>query len=173
PAQAPYALPSPSRVDVNGSVIERLRGSGIVVEGSELTVERSVVRDIAADAWGVGRGIEALTDPIGGQPAKLTAQQTVVERAHDRGIGGDGAAAVIEDATVRDIGTDEAGTTPTKDESFIDADPCLGVAIRARWNLVRPAPDEADVVVRRSFVSGAREAAVTAEGARLDIERSL
>jgi hypothetical protein len=171
PAQAPFVIASPSQVEVGGTVVERVRGSGIVAEGSELAVHRSVVRDVAPDAWGVGRGIEAVTDPIAGHPSALTVRQTVVERAHDAGIRADGATAVVEDTTVRDIGTDD--TTPSAGESFVDAEQCLGVGIRARWNLVRKIPDTPDIVVRRSLLSGVREAALTAEGVQVEVERSL
>ena len=172
PDEPPFAIASRSKVRVDRSVIERVRGAGILVEGSELTISQSLVRDVLPDAWGVGRAIDAHKSAIGNEPALLTVDQTVIERAHDAGIRIDGATATIQRATVREVGVAEL-PAPSADESFANSFACLGAGIRARWNLLRPAGDEPDVVIKNCSITGVREASVTAESVRIVVERSL
>lgn len=95
-----------SHATVDRSVIERTRASGIIVEGSDLTVTGSVVRDIlphATSQW-FGRAIEVST--AAGQPGDATIRASVVERAFDAGVLAVGSSLSIETTVVRDVEPD-------------------------------------------------------------------
>jgi hypothetical protein len=94
----------PASFTVRDSLIEDAADLGVFAWGANVTVERSVIRDIAFDTNGFGRGIGVTVDTDGPEPVRstLTVRQSVVERVHDTGILIAGSDAHIHDVYIAD-----------------------------------------------------------------------
>jgi hypothetical protein len=88
---------------IDGSVIERNHDLGILVSGSDVTMQTSVVRDtLPRPADGkFGRGLTIKQNPESGQRANATVATSVIDRNHDVGLFVWGADATLESVLVR------------------------------------------------------------------------
>ena len=84
------------------SVIERCRGIGVSVWGSEASFQASVVRGTLPLSTGaLGRGIP-ITEGDTGERATLQVVGSVIERSHEVGLSIEGGDATVEATTIRD-----------------------------------------------------------------------
>jgi hypothetical protein len=141
---------------VRDTVVERSVGTGAIVSGGDLTLERAVLRDTAAYADGsFGRGLSVQIDASADQRAVATVVHTVVAQNREVGVVLAGADAVIESVLVRD--TIERPT---------DGELGVGIAVIEPLDLVAPADASLrGVVVERCSDAGID---ITAATARLD-----
>ena len=150
-----------SSLTMRTSVVERARAIGVYVLASNGTIESSLVRDIlpAGPAEPVGgRGIGVESDPDG-ERGLLEVRWSVVERAHEMGIGVSAADATIEDTAVRDI---EAQVSDGK----------FGRGINVQ--IYPEAPElPAEAFVRRCLVERTYEGGVVVLAARATIEETV
>lgn len=89
---------------IERSVLQSNHESGLLVMGSDVTLEGTAVLDTEprmADG-SAGRGIEAQDSPTSGEPAALVVLASVIERSHEAGIAIFGASAELAAVTVRD-----------------------------------------------------------------------
>lgn len=102
---------NPAIATIDGVLVERSHEFGIFVGGSEATITRSVVRDIAArpadGGGGVGIAVQRSFETGGG--ATATVADTTVERCQQSGLSVLGATASFESVVVRDALPDENG----------------------------------------------------------------
>jgi hypothetical protein len=103
-ARRDFTTKKGSVIDVRGSLVEIVPDVGIEAKSSELSVENSVIRDLAPNESGYGDGIDIQSD---GFPAKLTLKTSLIERAVTHGVVIGHAEASIEATVVR-------GTKPVK-----------------------------------------------------------
>jgi len=104
-----YVLDDPiggqrSTARISASLIETSHDVGVLVGGSDATIEATVVRDTQpqeSDQLG-GRGIEVNYDAATGQPASLSLSSSIVERSHGVGVLFGGSEATIEASIIRD-----------------------------------------------------------------------
>jgi hypothetical protein len=100
----PSAGGTPSQLTIMGSVIERVPDNGVLVWGSAVIVDGTVIRDVAPNAEGnFGGGIDATTGQTNGELASLTVRSSLIERTHSVGIIARGVAVDVEGLTVRDV----------------------------------------------------------------------
>jgi hypothetical protein len=153
----------PGEVTVTRSLVEGSRGAGVIIEGSRVVLDSTVVRGVEPDLFGHGRGVDVRAHLPGRIAAELVVRQSLVERAHDVGISSwNGDSVLVEDTVIRDIGEGMQGR-------------CLGNGVRARYDLVRDVGADLGVrvEVRRTLVERARQAAIHIEGGSAHIERAL
>ncbi len=93
----------PSQVTMTGCLVERNQGVGVVADGAQLSITRSVVRRTQAlpGSARFGFGLEAFSKAAA--RGKLTLQSTLVAGNLATGILIDGADADISESTVRDV----------------------------------------------------------------------
>jgi len=96
-----------SRTRVSRSLIERVRASGIGGFGAEVTLERSVLRDVSprAGVAETGDGILMRPEKSGTVVGSLTVRESVIERSRLSGITLSGVPGTIEMSVVRDVAT--------------------------------------------------------------------
>jgi hypothetical protein len=94
---------APSLVTVTGSLIERNSDLGVFMQGSQLELLATVVRDTAPAADGVtGRGVGIQPDPTTGAPSLATIRGSLLERNHEIGLMLVGSTATVESTVIRD-----------------------------------------------------------------------
>jgi len=87
---------------VRSCIIERNGEDGVAVFGSDLTLERSLVRDTQADPSSQGAGFGLYVTQDRGAPASATVRDSVLEHNAFIGIGALGAVVTVERSVVRD-----------------------------------------------------------------------
>ncbi len=90
------------------SLVERTGESGGFLYGAEVTVERTVIRDVAprvSDGWW-GIGIFAYRTDEDGTESKATVSDSLIERVNWAGVAVVGSEAVINTTVVRDVFSD-------------------------------------------------------------------
>jgi hypothetical protein len=139
------------------SLIEAATDLGILLAGSELTVERSVIRNMRpkTGAASFGYGVAALDNGATGGRSKLTMRASAVLEARSAGILVAGSDGEIEGTLVRDV-LPGSGSAPA------------GFGIGVEINPISDAP--ASLVVRGSVVERALDAGLVAAGAPLTVE---
>src|SRR6185295_9428367 len=91
-----------SSAEVRGSVIEGSHEVGIAIQGSDVTVDKTVVRATAANASGErGIGIGAQD---GGDRSTLTVSSSLIEGSEDSGIRVTSSDATVDSTWVRGVG---------------------------------------------------------------------
>jgi Protein of unknown function (DUF1565) len=102
--QANNATSAPANVTVTGALIERNHEIGVLVMGSQATLEGLVVRDTLPrpSDQDIGRGINIQPDFLNGDPANVTVSSSLIEKNHDVGILVMGSQATLEGLVVRD-----------------------------------------------------------------------
>jgi hypothetical protein len=97
------ATGAPSSLLLRTSLVEQSREIGVSVNGSDATVEASVVRDTSPNAQALfGRGLSVQSQPTTGAPSSLVLRSSLVERSHEIGVSIFGSEATIEASIVRD-----------------------------------------------------------------------
>jgi hypothetical protein len=134
-----------STAQVDGSIVENNSGRGIYIEGSDLDLHATVVRDSAAGDWegAYGRGIELLSDPTG-QNSTGKLAWSVIEDAQETGVWVWGSDVEMQGVLVQGI------TAPP-------ADPAMGYGIALTGGPDGLEPSHARIAgcrVERAFVAG-------------------
>jgi hypothetical protein len=149
----------PSVVMVIDSLIEGARDLGVIVAGSTLTMDRSVVRDTEPrpSDGAFGGAIEVLPGFDSGAPAQLHLRRAVLERNHDVALAVNSAQATIEDTLIR-------YTLPASSQKF-------GRALNVESNPLFQ--QRASVEVRRSVFHDQRDTGVFVAGADLVLQNTV
>jgi hypothetical protein len=96
-----------SKLLLTTSLIDQNRSVGVFVEGSEATVDATVVRETQGDGRGIpGRGIVLNADPVTGGGAKLSLSASLVEQNEEVGVLVTGSEATIDATVVRETRSD-------------------------------------------------------------------
>jgi hypothetical protein len=78
---------APSLATVRASLVERNHDVGVLIGGSEATVDATVVRDTLLNTQGLfGRGIAVQPELVTGAPSLATVRASLVERNHEFGL---------------------------------------------------------------------------------------
>jgi hypothetical protein len=95
----------PAAVHVIDSLVENVARHGMFAFGAALTVERTVVRDVApvAEAVPNGRALTAENNPATGARALVQVLGSVLMRAHDAGLAVTGSDVSVIGTTIRDV----------------------------------------------------------------------
>ncbi|WP_437985174.1 right-handed parallel beta-helix repeat-containing protein [Sorangium sp. So ce117] len=145
-------------VTVHASLVEQNHDVGVDVEGSDATIEASVVRATQPSAeWMGGWGIWVQDDPDTGERGSLTVRASLVEQNHETGVDVSGSDATIEATVVR-------ATQPSADGTG-----AMGI-------LVASSPDTGErgsVTVRASLVEQNHETGVEVYGSEATIESTV
>ncbi len=148
---------SRTQARVRHSLIERNAHAGVLLMGTDVTIEATLIRDTlpAPSIAAFGAGILAQFDPATSERAQLTVVSSVVERALQSGIYVRGSDGTIEATVVRDT---LPGTT----------DPSFGFGIAADGALTDPSV----VTIVESLVDHASLAGLFASEASMVVERT-
>lgn len=97
-------------ITLRDSLIERTEDCAINVSSGSVTVERSVIRDIAPDRSGnrFGVGIISFLDNAADRPT-LVVRSSLIERVHDAGVLAFGSRVEIDGSVIRDVRQREGG----------------------------------------------------------------
>jgi len=149
---------TPSKLVLRTSVVEANEGVGVFVEGSEVTVEASVIRATALDAaGGGGRGIHASEYPGTGAPSALVVRESIVAGNREFGVFVESSQATLEAVVVRDTEPDAVGS--------------MGRGVNIQTDDFTAAP--ADVVLRTSLLDRNCDIGIYVEGSRAAVESSV
>jgi Right handed beta helix region len=140
-----------AEVTLQSSLVEQNYQDGVLVIGSDATIEATVVRATH------GRGIEVDLDDDTSERSKLTLRASIVEQNVDVGVNVAGSDATIEATTVRD-------TQPYKDGGS-------GVGIGAEADL--KALEHATLTLRSSLLEHNHETGVFVYGSDATIEATI
>jgi hypothetical protein len=99
---------APAKLTVRNSVVARSGRNGVVALASELTLERSLVRDTRTSESGNTEGMGVLAMSMAGVRPVLKLSRCLVERSHRGGIGAAGADVTLDLTVVRDTAPDAA-----------------------------------------------------------------
>ena len=144
-------------VIVDGTLIERVRDIGMLVLGSDITINDTIVRELAAMPNGNGgRGIHLQNDDVGARTVAMITR-TVVERTTELGLLIGGCDATVEDSIVVDTAARPDGSE--------------GGGIQAQLN--RPTMEPAVAHIVGSHVLRNTYHGVTSFSSMVTIERSV
>ncbi|MBW2454409.1 MAG: right-handed parallel beta-helix repeat-containing protein [Deltaproteobacteria bacterium] len=92
-----------SNVTIAGVVVERSHSTGVMVFGSDVVIENTVVRDTfpRPDA-SLGRGVAMEPNPTGATASSLTIRRSLLERNHDISFFASFGNVVVEETRIRD-----------------------------------------------------------------------
>jgi len=100
----------PAKLLLRGVLVERSHDMGVFVQGSEATVDASIVRDVQPNVRGAGgRGVSAEAHPITYGPSTLLFRASLMEQGNEFGVAVVGSQARIEASTIRDIAANALG----------------------------------------------------------------
>jgi hypothetical protein len=147
----------PSTVTIRASVVIGSHDGGILVQGSNATIESTVVRDtVAAPAdLRFGDGIFIQGDSATGQRANVTVRGSLVERSASAGISVNGADVTIESTAVRDIQPNDAAHEWGR-----------GISVQDDWDSRQPST----AAIRWSTVDRVHEVGIIVQGSDATIE---
>jgi hypothetical protein len=97
-----------SNVTINASIVEKNRGLGIIMIGSDVTANSIIVRNTMPDAQGFGRGIEIQKSLYLG-PSIVKLRGSLVEYNHEVGLISNASEVEIDATIVRDTKPNEQG----------------------------------------------------------------
>jgi hypothetical protein len=140
---------------VRGSVVEATEGAGLFIEGSDVVVEGTVIRDTFHPVFGWGI---AAQDDASGAPASVEVRTSVIERNHDSGVFVGGSEVIIERSVVRD-------TLPTSS----DLERGTGIAVQSSEVTGGPST----LVLRSSLVQASHAAGCYLQGSTGEISTTL
>lgn len=154
-----------ARAAISDSLIERSRTAGINVVGSDVTIERTALRNILEQesdgAFGVGLAIAA--DAARSEPASAILREVAIEHARTFGIMAHGAKLELSSIALRDIATQKS------DARFGDG-LTLSALETALGNGESAIPSEA--TLEYAFVKGAARASINVLGSSLALRTS-
>ncbi|MBW2453213.1 MAG: right-handed parallel beta-helix repeat-containing protein [Deltaproteobacteria bacterium] len=141
---------------VIASLIERNLDVGLFVAGSDVTVERTLVRDMGPDTFGKsGRCVAVRYRPETASPGSLHLRSSVLQGCHDVGLHVYGSTATIESTVIADVAPRQS------DHSFGD-----GLVLFPGADL------PAHATVTDSWIERAARAGVAVFGASVDVGTS-
>lgn len=126
-AQLDLQSGQPPALQISGSVLERNRDAAIFADGTQLTIERTVVRDTSASAENVlaqgGRGVNVQVEPTTGTRVSLVLRSSLIATSNDVGVYIFASDATLEGVLVRDtspLASDGSGgrALDVQDSSF-------------------------------------------------------
>lgn len=119
---------TPASIVVRRSIVEQSREQGLVVFGSDLTVEDCLVRDTLPQASDqrLGVGIHALRHDAPGLRSQLTVTRTVVERSHYCGVCATDSELTMSATTVRDVQPEQSSAEYGFGARVYGQDPSVG-----------------------------------------------
>lgn len=146
----------PTSVTIRDSLVEAGHSVGVLVWGSSVTIENSVVRNIdPAPAGDFGRGISAVDNPASGMRTTLVLRRVLVEDTYEVGVGFFGTDATVEDILVR-------RTEPNQNEGF------FGTGIEVLRN--KESGERTFATIRRSVVEESHNAGINVVDSELDLQ---
>jgi hypothetical protein len=152
-------------LSVLGCRLERLHEVGIAASGAALTVQGTLVSDVASretdGKWGFGISVELSPDSI---PGSAVIRESLVERAHEAGILVYNADATIESTWIRD-------TQPSGPYVMQSGDYYFGRGINIEGRVFSDVPARA--TLDRVLVEGSPEAGLFAAGADVVVRQSI
>ncbi|MDC0685488.1 right-handed parallel beta-helix repeat-containing protein [Sorangium atrum] len=147
-----------ARVTVRASLVEQNHEGGVYVEGSDATIEATVVRATQPNVDGThGWGISVLADGDTGERARVTVRASLVEKNHEGGVVVIDSDATIEATVVR-------ATQPSADGEF-----GLGIGVQDDVDT----GERASVTVRASLVEQNHDVGVFVVGSDATIEATV
>lgn len=141
---------SATRATVRDCWIEKTVDEGIYVDGGEVTVERSAIRDIKPYKGKSGIGIRVELGTVNKKAARGVVRGSLIERATEAGVAANGSIVMIEDSVVRDTN--------------VRADGSLGVGVYA---------DRSELEVHRSLITNNHRANVYAVSSQVKLSASV
>lgn len=99
----------PTGIDVERSLVESATEIGAFLEGTVVTIDRSVVRGTRPIAGRAGRGVSVQESHLTSTPSILLLRSSVIEANHELGVFVGGSEATIEATLVRDTRPTFAG----------------------------------------------------------------
>jgi hypothetical protein len=123
-----------AKMTLHASILEQSQYIGVFVQGSEATIDSSVVRDTQPGGDGtLGRGIDLQVDPVTHERATLTLRSSLLERNHEIGVAVAGSDATIETTVVRDTQplTDGLGGIGIQVQNDLDTNQRSTLTLRA------------------------------------------
>jgi len=146
----------PTSVTMRDSLVEAAQGVGVLVWGSALTIENSVVRNIQPYAAGdFGRGISAVDDPTSGMRTTMVLRRVLVEDTYEVGVGFFGTDATVEDTLVR-------RTEPNQTDGF------FGTGMEVLLN--KTSGERSFAQIRRSVIEDSHHAGINVVDSDLDMQ---
>jgi hypothetical protein len=154
-----------SAATIRGVLVERSASYGILVAGSDATIEGTLVQDIRPnDVSGIiGRGIGVEMEGTTKLTSSASVRNTLVQRVHEVGLSVLGSTADIESVTVRDVRPAEV----TSDLTNLG----LGIGIIIQLEYITEQPSSARVSWSR--VEGTHTAGIAVSGADATIANTL
>ncbi|WP_437670761.1 hypothetical protein [Sorangium sp. So ce131] len=124
-------------VTIRSSYVERSHELGVRVQGSDATIEATVVRDTQPYSDGTaGRGIEVHPDPATDDRASLTLRRSLLEQNHEVGVFVGGSDATIEATVIRATQPNVEGMTGYGVIAVMDSARRMRAALTLRGSLV-------------------------------------
>ncbi|MDC0685485.1 right-handed parallel beta-helix repeat-containing protein [Sorangium atrum] len=147
-----------ARVTIRACVVEQNHDLGVIVIGSDATIEATVVRATQPSADGTaGRGINVEDDPDRGGRASVTIRACVVEQNHELGVLVAGSNAAIESTVVRATQPQADGTAGR------------GIGVQAGHDI----NERASVTIRACVVEQNHDLGVIVSGSDAKIEATV
>lgn len=149
----------PASLTVRDSLIERTYRMGVMVLGSVVEVERSVIRGTRFDAGtNIAQAVFAASNDQSGVRGQVMIRRSVVEGNEDIGLQVEGADLIVEDTIVR------AAAPPA-------TSPYSGVGIQGNEDFNTAAPST--VTVERSVVESVHYIGVAIQGSSLSLRHTV
>ena len=155
----PDSKDQPSSLVLRSSLVEQNYDVGVFIEGSEATIEASVIRDTLPEqtrdlaAFGVG----AQADPMTGAPSTLALRTSLIERTHGIGVYVHGSKATVDAVAIRD--------------TLADFDEGKGQGVEAIPDSTTGVPSA--VEMRSSLIEGSHGDGVLVEGSEAIVDTSV
>ena len=141
-------------IALTGSVVENNKPAGVVALGSDLQIERSVVRDTIGTSQGSGAGI-GVEEDASGAPSTLTLRSSVVAHNQNVGLVVQGSDVTVEYATFVDQQCDPGGENGEAITiQYLGAAPAKGVLTLRSSRIARAHGGGIRVVAAKAVVEG-------------------
>ncbi len=150
------------RATIRASVVERNHEAGVVVQGSDATIEATTIRTTQPRGDGInGRGVEVHQDPITYERANVTIRASLLLQNHEVGVFASGSDATIESTIVRGTkpnGNDEGGG---------------GIALADALGVDPAKHERASLMLRSSLLDQNQDFGVSVSGSDVTIESTI
>jgi hypothetical protein len=148
----------PSTLLLRASVLEQNHEIAVFLEGSEATVENSVVRTTQPDGLGLlGNGLDVESHPINDAASTLLLRTSLVEQNHSIGVLNEGSEVTVENSVVRD--------------TQADVQRHLGLGVATREHAKTGAPST--LLLRASLVDQNADVGVFVRASVATVEKSM
>jgi len=148
---------APASLQLGRSLVDQNHDVGVFIQGSEATLEATVVRATQPNAQGLrGMGMEVVAHPTGAR-STLWLERSLVEQNHDHGVLTAGSDATIEATVVR--------------ATELDGQGLLGRGVSVQFDGETRAP--ASLLLQHSLIEQNHEVGVLAAGAEAALDSSV